>query len=479
MKQAGTMGLSANAARRRAASSGLSLLPGLLLLCSCAANQAAPTAADEPSAGAHGSTPVADQPPPTAPPDASTGAVPEPGLAPPVSLETPIDETTPPEARSASGELGEIEHPADDDLPAGNSQESEPTADDRNTDRSVIVTDAATASQATPEAAVQPEPDQTAGPSKPPLPVESAADPCDRAERPDEVVLVDDSREWLEETSCKTALWMDGLFGKAGDVAAARRTRGFVELSNVYSQFEGFDSRARLHVEFDLPVAKNQLSAFVGRENDEDFVRGRTDASELRATFPTLSEQNEWLAGLGYSLPDTRNLQTSFRVGVRGLGPPMGFLQGRLRYTLYSDDDDVAYIKSTPFWNTSDGFGVTQSFDYSHVLSRHYLARLYSVGTLSQHTVGLNWRNSAILYHNLEHKRGLAYEAFIRGETDEPEPLYEYGGRVLFRHPFLRERLFAEWTAGYSFPRTDPDKPRDGSASVGVSIEMPFGDPRD
>ncbi|WP_428309400.1 hypothetical protein [Hydrocarboniphaga sp.] len=396
-----------------------------------------------------------------------------------MSLETPIDETKPPETRSASGELGEIEHPTDNDLPAGDSQGSAPKAAKQNTDQSVIVTDAAAASQATPEAAVQPEPDETAGPSKPPLPVESAADPCDRAERPDEIMLVDDSREWLEETSCKTALWMDGLFGKTGDVAAARRTRGFVELSNVYSQFEGFDSRARLHVEFDLPVAKNQLSAFVGRENDEDFVRGRTDASELRGTFPTLSEQNEWLAGLGYSLPDTRNLQTSIRVGVRGLGPPMGFLQGRLRYTLYSDENDVAYIKSTPFWNTRDGFGVTQSFDYSHVLSRHYLARLYSVGTLSQHTVGLNWRNSAILYHNLEHKRGLAYEAFIRGETDEPEPLYEYGGRVLFRHPFLRERLFAEWTAGYSFPRTDPDKPRDGSASVGVSVEMPFGDTRD
>lgn len=464
MKKLAVIGLSADTARRHAAAAGLMTLQGLMLLCSCASN---------PPPGAAS----------TAEPSSAEAAPQTAETAPAASLEPAINETTPPETHAAAAELSEIAHPPSNDLPAGTASEApaEPAKKDpqAGTDPSVIVTDAAAASQTTPEAAVQPHSDQTAGPEQPPLPPESAADPCERAERADEVMLVDDTREWLEERTCKTALWMDGLFGKTGDAAAARRTRGFVELSNVYSQFEGFDSRARLHVEFDLPVAKNQLSAFVGRENDEDFVRGRTEQSELRATFPTLSEQNEWLAGLGYSLPDTRNLQTSFRVGVRGLGPPTGFVQGRLRYTLYADENDVAYVKTTPFWNTRDGFGVTQSFDYSHVLSRHYLVRWYSVGTVSERTVGLNWRNSAILYHNLEHKHGLAYEAFIRGETDEPEPLYEYGGRVLFRHPFLSQRLFAEWAAGYSFPRTDPNKPRDGSASVGVSIEMPFGDPRE
>ncbi|MDB5969794.1 MAG: hypothetical protein JWQ90_2244 [Hydrocarboniphaga sp.] len=437
----------------RAPSAALLMAPSLLLLCSCASQQNAPSA----SVPETSAEPSAQQKP-------ATDAV-----------ETATDETTPTEAADSAGTLAAIEHPAGE----AETTDTNKHRGSQNTDHSVIVTDKANVSQATPEAPVQPEPDQTAGPAEPPTTATSANDPCDRPERADEIMLIDDTRELLEEQTCNAALWLDGLFGKSGDAASARRTRGFLEVSNVYSQFEGFDSRARLHVEFDLPTAKNQLSAFVGRENDEDFVRGRTDTSELRSTFPTLSEQNEWLAGLGYSLPDRHNLQTSFRVGVRGLGPPMGFVQGQLRYTLYSDDDDVAYIKTTPFWNTDDGFGVTQSFDYSHVLSQHYLARWYTVGTVSQQTGGLNWRNSAILYHNLKNKRGLAYELFIRGETDEPEPLYEYGGRVLYRHPFLSDRLFAEWAAGYSFPRTDPNLPRDGSASIGVSLELPFGDPRE
>ena len=328
-----------------------------------------------------------------------------------------------------------------------------------------------------PDAPVPPPPDQPEPVTvvAPPGPV---LDPCDKPGL-DSVPVVDSARNMLEEQSCNLVLWVDGLFGETGNIEAARRTRGVLEVTNVYSQFEGFDQRLRLHLEVDLPTMKNRLSAFVGRENEQDFVRGRTEASELRATFPTLSDQNEWLAGLGYSLPDRRNLQTSFRVGVRGLSPPMGFVQGRVRYTLYSDDNDVAYVRSTPFWNTRDRAGVTNSFDFSHIISNRLLLRWYSVGTLSQRTVGLNWRNSLILYHNLHRRRGLAYEGFIRGETDEPEPLYEYGGRVLFRHPFMRHRLYAEWAAGYSFPRTDPSLPRDGSASVGLSIEMPFGEPVD
>ncbi len=299
-------------------------------------------------------------------------------------------------------------------------------------------------------------------------------DPCRKEDRA-EIPIIDDTRILLEEKTCSAALWLDGLFSDQGDVEAAKRTHGFIELQNNYSQFDGFNSRGRMHVEVDLPTMENRLSAFIGRENDQDFVRGRTENSEMRTTFPGLDDQNEWLAGLGYSLPGSKKLQLQFRVGARGLSPPMAFTQARLRYTLLSTDNDIVYVRTTPFWNTRDGFGVTQNFDYSHVISRRHLLRWFTVGTVSERTEGLNWRNSLILYHNLKNRRGLAYEAFIRGETDEPVPLYEYGGRTLFRHPILKRKLFLEWAAGYSWPRNDPEKKREGSANAGLSIELPFG----
>ena len=299
--------------------------------------------------------------------------------------------------------------------------------------------------------------------------------PCD-FESEDEVPVIDDTRVMLQKRTCTAALWLDGLFGdEGGDVEAAKRTHGFVQLNNTWSEFDGYNSRLRMRVEFDLPTMEDRLSAFIGRDSDEDFVRGRTENSELRDTFPTLDGQNQWLAGLGYSLPSSTNLQTQFRVGVRGATSPRAFVQSRVRYMLYSDDNDVAYLRTTPFWNTRDGFGVTQNFDFSHVLTPRHLLRWYTIGTISERSEGLNWRNSLVLYQNLNNRRGLAYEAFIRGETDEPEPLYEYGARVLFRHPFLKRRLYLEWAAGYSWPRIDPEKPRDGSTNIGLSLELPFG----
>jgi hypothetical protein len=298
--------------------------------------------------------------------------------------------------------------------------------------------------------------------------------PCERPEV-DEVPVIDDTREMLEETLCTAALWVDGLFGESGDIQAARRTHGFVEINNYYSEFENYESRARMRVEVDLPTMENRLSAFVGRENDDEFVRGRNEVNELRSQFPTLDDENEWLAGFGYSLPGRERLQTKFRVGVRSLSHPRAFVQTRLRYNLYSDNRNVIYVGSTPFWNSMDGFGITNNFDFSHVLSPTRLLRWYSVGTVSEKTEGLNWRHSLIHYQNLKLKRALAYEAFIRGETDEPEPLYEYGARVLFRHPLLKRRLYAEWALGYSWPRIDPEEPREGSANIGLGFELPFG----
>jgi hypothetical protein len=63
----------------------------------------------------------------------------------------------------------------------------------------------------------------------------------------------------------------------------------------------------------------------------------------------------------------------------------------------------------------------------------------------------------------------------VRGASDEPEPLYEYGVRTILREPFFKRRLFAELVLGYSWPRLDPALEREGSAGVTFGLELPFG----
>lgn len=287
--------------------------------------------------------------------------------------------------------------------------------------------------------------------------------------------MVDDMQQTMEETTCAAALWLDGLFGEPRNLDTARRTSGFLESSVNWSEFKDWDERVRFRVRFKLPNLKNRVSAVFGLDNEDDVVRDRSEGFAVRSALPRVAEDDSWLAGLGYSFPGSRRFKTDFRVGVASLAHPRTYVQQRARYIAYADEEDLFYIRGTAFWNNRQGFGFTTGLDYSRVLTETLLLRFTNVGTVSQESEGLDWFSGLILYHNLREERAIAYELLIRGQTDEPEPLYEYGGRIVYRHPLLRRRLYGELLVGYSWPRVDPDVDREGAAQAGLSIEMPFG----
>jgi hypothetical protein len=287
--------------------------------------------------------------------------------------------------------------------------------------------------------------------------------------------MLDETRRLLEETLCSTALWADSLFGEKGDIEAARKVHGHIELSGGYSQFEGSKIRFRVDVRAELPTLKHRVNAFLGRDNENDFLRDRSEGFALRSQFPRLDDREGWLGGLGYSLPETDRLRSEFRVGVHGLNPPQVFVQWRMRLNIYSDLDDIYYLRATPFWNSDDGVGLTTNFDMSHVLSPTRLVRLSTAATRSQSTDGIDWRTAVILYQNLREGRAIAFETFVRGVTQAEVPLAEFGLRTIFRQPLLQQKLFLELILGYSWPRVDPLLPRDGAVGTGMSIDMPFG----
>lgn len=291
----------------------------------------------------------------------------------------------------------------------------------------------------------------------------------------DEVAVIDETRRRVQETVCGAALWFDSLFGE-GDVRVARRTNGRIEVFAAHSDFEGWDKRVRFNAHVRVPSLENRLSAFVGRDNEQAFIRDRSEGFGLRSQFPRLAEQDEWMAGLGYSLPEAKRVHIDVRAGAHGLSHPSLFVQGRVGYTAYSDDTNLAHLRGTPFVNTNDGLGFTMSVDLDHTIGATRLLRWGTVGTVTQKNDGLDWRSAVILYQNLRRKRAMGYEIFIRGLTVAAEPIGEYGGRILYRQPILRERLWLEPILGYSWPRNDPSLPREGSLAISLAVEMPFGE---
>lgn len=288
--------------------------------------------------------------------------------------------------------------------------------------------------------------------------------------------MIDGTRRYLHERLCSTSMWFDGLFGDQQNVAAARGAHGRLETSMAYSEYYGEKFRTRLDVRVALPNLQKRTSAFLGRDDEDQFVRDRSEGFALRTEFPRIEEQDAWLAGLGYSLPGSKRFRADFRVGVRNVRQPRAFVQSRLRYVAYADHNDLIQLRLTPFWNTRDEFGVTPGVDYSHVLSQTRLIRWSNIGTISDRSEDFDWRSALILYQSLGGKKGVALESFLRGGVKEDVSVREYGLRSIYRQPVARDRLFVEFVGGYSWPKSGPGIQRDGSYLVGLSLELPFGD---
>lgn len=306
-----------------------------------------------------------------------------------------------------------------------------------------------------------------------PRPEDAPFTACRRNE-PGDADLIEETQVLLEETTCGAALWFDGLFGD-GDLRTARKTHGRVEASVSHSQYEGTKVRLRFNVRAKFPQLEERVSAFAGRDDPDEFAQDRSEGLGLRSQFPRVEDQDEWLAGLGYGLPENRKYQADFRVGVRSVRATRAFAQWRFAYLAYADYDDVVQLRLTPFINTRDGFGVTAASDWSHALSPRLLARWGNIGTITEKSSGTDWRTALILYQNLRELRAIAYETFIRGLTSAPVDVSEYGVRTIYRHPLFEARLFAQLGLGYSWLRFDPLLEREGSAGVSAGFEMPFG----
>jgi hypothetical protein len=177
----------------------------------------------------------------------------------------------------------------------------------------------------------------------------------------------------------------------------------------------------------------------------------------------------------GYAPPGRWASKLDFRVGGRLKSSPEVFAQTRYRHNSFVGTRNVWRFRETVFWENREGFGSTTSLDFDRVVRQDLLVRVGGVGTFSESTQGLDWRSALLLYHNLRQARAVAGELFVRGSTGAEVELRELGTRAVYRQPVGHPNLFGELIVGYTWPRTERDQPREGSAMIGLGIELLFG----
>lgn len=291
---------------------------------------------------------------------------------------------------------------------------------------------------------------------------------------PNREMWLDAMQRGIFMSVCSSARWFDGFFGDARFDHAARSTWGRLAINTIWDQKDSLDAKVRFRARVSLPNLDRRFNAFFGRENEEDFVRGRNEGFESLPEFFRDTDDREWLVGLGYNPVGSNADRFDASVGVKLRFPLEPFVQGRYSYIWLLGDNDLVRFRNTVFWRNQHGFGNTISFDFEHAFGPRLLARLANTGTLSEATEGVDWKSSLTLYQALSGPRALSYTTYIDGETDHPVSVDRYGLRVIYRQQMYRQWFFGQLIGGYNRPR-DFGEEREDSWELGVGFEVIYG----
>jgi hypothetical protein len=278
----------------------------------------------------------------------------------------------------------------------------------------------------------------------------------------------------LQLGGCRSARWIDGLFGETHDGRHYHAVNGNIAPSLLWSEYDGFKARVRFRVDLPLPQMDGRLRAFVGRVDREEFVTERAESSgALPRQFGTIGEE-QTLLGLGYGgLRGREGFDVSG--GIRLSTPLDPYVRASYRIVLDAGERSLVRIRPIAFWQQSEQFGVTTRVDYDRDLSDRFFMRVTASGTYSGRSFGLRGYGNATLFHRLSPYRAMAYQVGFDGESELDVPMREYGVRTTYRQNFLREWLVLELRASLTWPREKLEEPRKPSWGAGVGLEMVFG----
>ncbi len=289
--------------------------------------------------------------------------------------------------------------------------------------------------------------------------------------------------DWLDKfgygvyrTVCASATWVDNFFGGDRSLRERDTSYGRVGVGASYDKFNGTSAKFRFKAKVQLPRAKNRFNAFVGRFEQDEFIRGQVDDVGAVPAIFRETQEKDWLLGFGYNPVRSARSRIDLDAGVRVDFPMDPFVKGTWRYYLFMNERKLLRVAQTVFWTNQLEFGTTTRLDAEKVLGENLHLRWQGLGTVAQETEGLDWRSSLILYQNIGKLRAIAWEAEIEGETDAVIDLDHYGLRATYRQRIFRDDLFLELQARVFWPRSIEEPEREATPGVGFGFEMLWGD---
>lgn len=309
------------------------------------------------------------------------------------------------------------------------------------------------------------------------LPIESPAEPVNDKclQSPSDESFEESIQSGIFSYSCRAVRWFDGLFGSEQEFEE-EAVYGRLSLGLAWNQYEGLDPSGRFRLRTELPNVSSKWNAFIGRVDEEDFIRGtETDQDSAFRRGINDTGEPEWLFGLGYKGRKRGQGGWDYSIGVRLRLPPQPYAQAIYDREWSLGRKQRLRYRQTFFVRYNKGYGTTTRLDSAREMSDNDILRWESIATLADYTEGVDWWAAHTWYHRTGPQRGISLRSFIRGRTQGEVPLTEYGFELSWRRQLNRDWLFLNIGPTLSWPRYELEEKRKASWGVAILLDMDFG----
>ncbi|NND81949.1 MAG: hypothetical protein HKN50_05925 [Gammaproteobacteria bacterium] len=293
------------------------------------------------------------------------------------------------------------------------------------------------------------------------------------------------SEEWVDELRsdthtrlCRTAAWLDGLFGDEHEFDGSDFT-GKLSIGFRQDEADGFDPRLRVRIRTELPNVSNRLNAFIGRVEEDSYISNtetRQDTISTVGLRSTNDDEDEWLFGLGYRNPHHHSKGLDYSVGAKissGFNP---YAKIAHRYLFETGAANYWRTTQTVFWRRDEKFGVSSRLEYTKIIDDRNIFEWDNSAKYTEEAEQWEWVSGISLHHSFSDYRGISSRLYVRGEEKNPVSIPEYGVNLTYIRELWRPWLFVETGVDLRWEKELPTQRYENVVRFGLQFEMLLGD---
>lgn len=305
-------------------------------------------------------------------------------------------------------------------------------------------------------------------------------EPLPQVQPPDSFNSMDAPRNYLSDKIAKLASTIDRFFG--GDRHYQESNQSVIQMS--LARVAGYNGDRRFNlaanINLNLPVTEGRLHLLLETDPEQNIIPDKyittttTTADGHTVLRDKIVVPGSAALALRYATEADNVWHFNVDGGLKFPIPVKPFVRTRGSYSAPLGEWRMKAVESVYWFNTL-GVGSTTQLDFEHVISAPMLFRASSNATWLKDKSNFDLRQDLSVYHTLNDRTALLYQASAIGVTNPKFQVSDYVLLAFCRYRMHEKWLFFELSPQLHFPAERNYK---ASPALSMRLEVQFDESR-